>query len=355
MERYKKLQNLMADVDGMMVMQAENRRWLTGFTGSAGIAVVPRSGKPVFMTDFRYVEQATEQVPGFEIVQAGREMLSTDLQQVLTKLGIRKLGFEKDHLTVGQFQKMETALSDIQLVAQDNVVLELRSEKDGSEIELLAEAVRIADEAFNYILDVLKPGLTERAVALELEHYMQAQGAAGASFEIIVASGPRSALPHGVASEKVLRAGEFVKMDFGCVYQGYCSDITRTVVLGKADERQREIYHTVLDAQLAAIDGIRPGLTGADADALARNLISERGYGDNFGHGLGHGVGLAVHELPTLSPASTHTLQVNNAVTVEPGIYLPGWGGVRIEDIVVVTETGCRILTSAPKNLIELA
>jgi Xaa-Pro aminopeptidase len=183
---------------------------------------------------------------------------------------------------------------------------------------------------------------------------MQDLGATGASFGFIVASGPRSALPHGVATDKVLQENEIVKMDFGCIYKGYCSDITRTVVLGKADEKQREIYGIVLESQLAAIAGIKAGITGQEADKFARDVITAAGYGENFGHGLGHGIGMAVHEQPRAGAKSENVLPVNSVITVEPGIYIPGWGGVRIEDMVVVQEDGCRVLTTSPKELIEI-
>ena len=240
------------------------------------------------------------------------------------------------------------------MVGLDDTILELRGIKDQQELEILAEAVAIGDKAFTHILGFLRPGLTERQVALELERHMQDLGATAASFETILASGPRSAMPHGVATERVLQKNEFVKMDYGCIYKGYCSDMTRTVVLGKADDKQREIYNIVLEAQLAAISGIKAGMTGKEADSLARDVITARGYGDNFGHGLGHGVGLAIHEHPRAGIASENVLAVNNVVTAEPGIYIPGWGGVRIEDMLVVEEGGCRNLTASPKELIEI-
>lgn len=355
MERVKQLvQVLPADVDGMLVWQPHNRRWLTGFTGSSGVAVVARDKEPVFVTDFRYTQQAGEQCRGFKVVQHGREFAG-ELAGVVKDLGIKRLGFEKDYLTVGQHQKVEQGLDGVaQLVPLDDLVLELRSIKTEAEIELLSQAICLADKSFAHILGFLRPGLSERQVALELERHMQDLGARGASFEIIVASGPRSALPHGVASDRVLQTGEFVKMDFGCVYNGYCSDITRTVVLGKASDKQKEIYNLVLKAQLAAINGIKSGITGQQGDSFAREIIADAGYGDNFGHGLGHGIGLAVHEMPRLAPGIDKVLAPNNVVTVEPGIYIPDWGGVRIEDMVVVTGDGCRVLTGSSKELIEV-
>lgn len=340
-------------LDGILVLQPENRRWVSGFTGSSGIAIIGRGGQPVFLTDFRYTEQAELQCQGYNIVKQSDKIVE-DIKAIADGLGIKRLGFEKDFVSVAYYEKLTAGLTGIELIGVEDNIIELRSVKDEGELELLAEAVAIADKAFTHILGFLKPGLTERRVALELERYMQDLGATGPSFETIVASGPRSAMPHGVASERVLQANEFVKMDYGCVYKGYCSDMTRTVVLGTADAKQREIYDIVLESQLAAIQGIKAGITGKEADGLARNVISAKGYGDKFGHGLGHGVGLAIHELPRASALADNVLAVNQIVTVEPGVYLPGWGGVRIEDMVVVQEKGCRILTSSPKELIEI-
>jgi len=340
-------------VDGILVTQPQNRRWVSGFTGSSGIAIIGRMGQPVFLTDFRYTEQAGMQCQGYRIVKQG-DKAEEDICAIARDLGIKRLAFEKDHVSVAYYEKLSEGLPGIELAGLEDKIIELRAVKEAEEIEVLAQAAAIADKAFAHILGFLRPGLTERQVALELERYMQDLGADGASFEIIVASGPRSAMPHGVASERVLGNNEFVKMDFGCVYKGYCSDMTRTVVLGKADDKQKEIYNIVLAAQEAALAGLRAGITGKEADALARDVIEGKGYGENFGHGLGHGVGLAIHELPRASRLSDKPLPANSVVTVEPGVYLPGWGGVRIEDMVVVLEEGIRNLTSSPKELIEI-
>lgn len=353
-DRINKIRETMpTSVEGILVFQPQNRRWVTGFTGSSGVALVGRTGQPVFLTDFRYTEQAASQCQGYEVIQHGQDLM-TEIKSAAQRLGLRKLGFEKDFVTVAQHDKMAAGLEGIELLGLDDFILEIRSIKDQQELELLAQAVAIGDKAFSHILGFLRPGLSERQVALELERHMQDLGATGASFETIVASGPRSALPHGVAGERIIQENEFVKMDFGCLYKGYCSDMTRTVVVGKADDKMREVYNLVLESQLAAIKGIKAGITGQQADALARDVIAAKGYGDNFGHGLGHGVGLAIHELPRLSAVNEKALLVNSVVTIEPGVYLPGWGGVRIEDMVVVQEGGCRNLTSSAKELIEI-
>lgn len=354
LERVKRVREAMPqEVDGLMIMQPENRRWVSGFTGTSGIAVVGRQGQPVFLTDFRYTQQAGQQCRGYEIVRHGQE-LAADIKAVLERLNIKSLGFEKDYITVGQHAKWTSEMEGIELVPLKDILLELRAVKDEGELELLAEAAAIADKAFTHILGFLKPGISERRVALELERHMQDLGATGTSFETIVASGVRSSMPHGVASDKLLEENDFITMDFGCVYKGYCSDMTRTVVLGKASPRQREIYEIVLEAQLAGVNGIRAGISGKDADSLARDIIAAKGYGEYFGHGLGHGVGLAIHESPRAGVTSEDILVANNIVTVEPGIYLPDWGGVRIEDMLIVQEGGCRNLTASPKELIEI-
>lgn len=340
-------------VDGLIILQPDNRRWVSGFTGTSGVAVVGRQGQPVFVTDFRYTQQAGQQCQGYEIVRHGQEM-TADIKAVLERLQIKRLGFEKNFITVSQHAKWTSEMEGIELVPLEDILLDLRAVKDEGELELLATAAAIADKAFAHILGILKPGISERRVALELERHMQDLGAAGPSFETIVASGVRSSMPHGVASEKLLEENDYITMDFGCVYKGYCSDMTRTVVLGKASPRQREIYAIVLEAQLAGVRGIRAGISGKEADSLARDVIAAKGYGEQFGHGLGHGVGLAIHESPRAGITSEDILVVNNIVTIEPGIYLPDWGGVRIEDMVVVQEGGCRNLTSSPKELIEI-
>ncbi|HCX77828.1 MAG TPA: Xaa-Pro dipeptidase [Firmicutes bacterium] len=340
-------------VDGLIVLQPENRRWVSGFTGSSGVVVVGRQGQPVFLTDFRYTQQAGKQCQGYEIVRHGQQ-LTVDIKAVLERLAIKKLGFEKDYITVGQHTKWTSEMEGIELIPLEDILLDLRAVKDPEELELLAQAAAIADKAFTHILGFLRPGLSERRVALELERHMQDLGASGPSFDTIVASGVRSSMPHGVASDKLLEENDFITMDFGCVYKGYCSDMTRTVVLGKASPRQREVYEIVLEAQLAGVEGIRAGITGKEADSVARDIIAAKGYGEQFGHGLGHGVGLAIHESPRAGATSEDILAVNNLVTVEPGIYLPDWGGVRIEDTVVVQEGGCRNLMASAKELIEI-
>ncbi|MDR7400628.1 MAG: Xaa-Pro peptidase family protein [Armatimonadota bacterium] len=358
MSRLERLRALLDQhqVDAMLVVKAErlespNLRYLTGFTGSTGAALIARR-EAVLLVDFRYVAQARAEAPGWEVVQVPRQA-SEALAEAVRSREIRRLGFEPDGLTVRQRDELARALQSVEMVPVDGVD-RLRWVKEPAELDRIRRAVQVADAAFNHILGYLRPGIAERDVALELEFFMRRHGAEREAFGSIVASGPRSALPHGRASEKLLAAGEFVTVDWGAVVDGYHSDCTRTVVLGRATERQREIYDLVLRAQTAALRGLRPGLTGRDADALARQVIADAGHGEHFGHGLGHGVGLAIHEGPSLSPREETVLEAGMVVTVEPGVYLPGWGGVRIEDLVVLTQDGCEILTRAPKELMEL-
>lgn len=346
LKKYIKEKNL----DSAIVFKPENRRYLSGFTGTSGYVVVTE-GRELFITDFRYVQQASDQCKGYEIIKHTNDKT---LYDILNELGLKKLGFEDEFITVSQFNEFNEKLNDIELYPLKDTLNKLRIIKDEDEINEIKKAAEIADKTFEYICSILKPGITEWEVSLEIESFMKKNGASGTSFESIVASGKRSSLPHGVASQKVIEDGDFVTLDFGCIYNGYCSDMTRTVVIGTATEKQKDIYSTVLKAQEEALKHIKPDVTGYDVDKVARDIIKKKGYGDYFGHGLGHGVGLEVHEQPRLSPLGKDTLYVNMVVTDEPGIYLPNFGGVRIEDLVVVTEDGCEVLSKSPKHLIEL-
>ncbi len=339
-------------VDGMLIMRPENRAYISGFTGSSAFILVG-AAEPVLITDFRYTEQAAGQCPGYKIVRHGHPPVNTIREQILAA-GYKRLAFEKDYLTFSWHETLREKMPEVELVPTEGLVEGLRSVKDASEIALIRHAAEIADAAFLKVLATAKVGMREADFAVELEYQMRKAGAEKNAFNIIAASGPRSSLPHGAASDRVIQDGDFLTVDWGAMYQGYCSDCTRTVVFGRADARQREIYGIVLEAQLATVDAVRAGLKGMEVDAVARNIIAGRGYGDNFGHGLGHGVGRAVHELPSMGSRSENVLVPGNVVTVEPGIYIPEWGGVRIEDLVVVTESGREILTSISKELMEL-
>ncbi len=352
MLRLDKLRNAMTQkgYEAVLVTKPENIRYVSGFTGTSGVVIVTQNNA-WFITDFRYKDQAAAQCAGFEILIHTPEKT---IFNVINQLNLSQLAFEDEHMTVRSFKNYEAELENIELVSIDQLIENLRIIKTDNEVEMIRASAAIADAAFDHILTYIRPDMKEIDVALELESFMKRKGASALSFDIIVASGHRSALPHGRASEKVIQTGEFVTMDFGCVYEGYCSDMTRTVVVGKASDRHKEIYNTVLEAQEAALKAIKPGMSGKEADKVARDIITGNGYGDYFGHGLGHGVGLEVHEAPRLSPVGEKILEKNMVVTDEPGIYVPDFGGVRIEDLIVVTENGCERLSTSPKHLIEI-
>lgn len=339
-----------AGLDLFFTMQQENRRYLSGFTGSAGVALVTAE-EALLLVDFRYTEQAGQQAPDFEVIEL-QNRLEQELPAFLERLGGQRWGFEKAHVTVAQHEKWLPIFGQagIELVGVEDMVEALRAVKSEVEIERLRQAVRITDEAFASFREWVRPGVTEREAAWELEKAMRERGAEALSFPIIMASGPNGAMAHARPGGRLLRPGEPIVIDMGAVYEGYCADMTRTICLGPADERFWEIYRLVQQAQERAEAGIRAGLPGVEADRLAREVIETGGYGEQFGHGLGHAVGLVVHETPRLGQLSEDILPAGAVVTVEPGIYLPGWGGVRIEDLVVVREEGAEILTQSTKD-----
>lgn len=328
-----------------------NSLYLSGFSGSSGCLIVDRHAA-FLVTDFRYTEQAREQAPHYRVVTWREDFVKT-LAGLVADRGWGMLCFEKKDITYDLYQRLYGALP-AKLVPVDGLAEEMRMVKDPGEIDILMRGARCLDQAFTHILSLMEPGITEQEISMELEFYLRRLGASGASFPFIVASGERGAMPHGIATDKELSRGDLVTMDFGAVFDSYATDMTRTVCLGEPDSRQREIYEIVRQAQEAAVLGIRPGMTGREADFLARQVIVEAGYGENFGHGLGHGVGLGTHELPTLSPRSEKALAPGMVVTAEPGIYIPGWGGVRIEDMLLVTEDGVSRMTSSSRDLISI-
>ncbi|OEH94478.1 M24 family metallopeptidase [Bacillus solimangrovi] len=353
MERLQKFRDQFATlhVDGLLITSEKNRRYMTGFTGSAGVVLIS-ADRAAFITDFRYMEQADKQVKGFEIVQH-KGTIQDEVAKVAKDMGIEKLGFEQEHLTFAQFRTYEENISS-DLVPISGAVEKLRLIKSEDEVAIIQDAVNIADAAFEHILTFIRPGLTELEVSNELEFFMRKQGATSSSFDIIVASGHRSALPHGVASDKKIESGELVTLDFGALYKGYVSDITRTIAVGEVEPKLKEIYDVVLQAQLRGVNHTKAGMTGIEADALTRDYIKEKGYGQYFGHSTGHGIGLDVHEAPSLSFKSNTVLEPGMVVTVEPGIYISGLGGVRIEDDIVITDSGNKILSKSSKELITL-
>ncbi|MDQ0220814.1 aminopeptidase P family protein [Peribacillus cavernae] len=353
MEKLKRFRSELekVQVDGFLITSTYNRRYMTNFTGSAGIVLISQK-EAKFITDFRYVEQAGKQAHEYDIVQHTGSIIDEVASQAKA-MGIKKLGFEQDHITYAIYKVYEDAFEG-ELVPLSGLIEKLRLIKTPSEIKILKEAAKIADAAFTHIVQYIRPGLSEWEVSNELEFFMRKQGATSSSFDTIVASGYRGALPHGVASDKVIVTGDLVTLDYGAYYNGYVSDITRTLAVGKPSDELKGIYDIVLEAQLRGMAGIKPGMTGKEADALARNLIVEKGYGESFGHSTGHGIGLEVHEGPALSVRSDSVLEPDMVVTVEPGIYVPGVGGVRIEDDTIITIEGNESLTHSTKDLIIL-
>lgn len=338
-------------IDGILITSPYNRRYMSNFTGTAGVVLIS-ANQAQFITDFRYVEQASKQCQGFEIVKISSTIPEEVAKQV-KKLGIHKLGFEEDYVTFSSFKIFDKQI-DSELIPISGVIEKLRLIKTDTEIKILKVAADIADAAFKHILDFLSPGKTELEVSNELEFFMRRAGATSSSFDTIVASGQRSALPHGVASDKVIEVGDIVTMDYGAYYKGYASDITRTVAVGEPDTKLKEIYEIVLESQLRGMAGYKSGMTGREADALTRDYIVEQGYGECYGHSAGHGIGLEIHEGPAVSVRSDTILEPGMVVTCEPGIYIPGLGGVRIEDDTLITKDGNEALTHSTKELIIL-
>jgi Xaa-Pro aminopeptidase len=340
------------ELDALLVTNLVNVRWLTGFDGSNAAVVLGADGPGRFITDFRYLTQSAEQLdPEWE-----REIATDLLKRAAEGLPAQplKLGFDDGHLTVrqhAQLAKLVAEHGDVELVAAGGIVEALRATKDDAEIELIRAAAKLADAAFEEVVGAGLVGRTERDVALDLEMAMRRRGAEGVSFAPIVAAGEHGARPHAVPRDVEIPSGTLVVIDWGAQLDGYASDCTRTVATGDLDPRDVEIYETVLVAQEAALRAIRSGPTGREIDAVARTIIDDAGHAEHFGHGLGHGVGMEVHEGPRLGKTGTDALAPGNIVTVEPGIYVPGAIGVRIEDLVVVTEDGCEVLNGLPKAL----
>ena len=348
-KRVQKLQDQLLAKQWFLVNDRKNVSYLSGFTGTSGYVLVSKN-KGYFLTDFRYTEQAKLQCPHLEVVT--HEQIVWDTIASLTQ-GAEVLFVEESHMTLEHYNQLSEKVK-AEVKGSKNLVEDLRIVKDGDEIALIKEAARITDEAFEEICAIIKPGVTELELARELEFRMKKKGASHVAFDFIVASGKRGALPHGVATDKVIEAGELVTFDIGAVYKGYHSDMTRTVAVGTISSQLQEIYEIVLTAQKEALNAVEAGKTGYEIDKVARDIISEAGYGEYFGHGLGHGVGLDIHEEPRVSPNGKTVLKQNMGITIEAGIYLPGVGGVRIEDLVVVETTGATRLSLSSKELIVL-
>lgn len=340
--------------DGALVISQCNRRYLTGFPSSAGWVLVTQN-KSYFLTDFRYIEAARRRVRGAECRMV--TAVCPALLELCRFHGLERI-YVEGSLPVRELTALQKGLPGIAVEAGEKLdgwLSSLRLVKSADELEKIKEAQALTEYGFDHILPLIRPGRTEREIALDLEFLIRRQGAEGVAFDFIVVSGQNSSLPHGVPGDKAVEPGDFVTMDFGAVVDGWHSDMTRTVAVGRASAEQKRVYETVLQAQLAALEALKAGLSCVQGDAAAREIIAAAGYGDCFGHGTGHGVGMEIHEEPRLSPsAAGQILQSGSVVTVEPGIYLPGRFGVRIEDMVYITETGCENLTHCEKGLIEL-
>ena len=340
------------EIDGILITKRENYMYLSGFTGSSAHLIITQDSAEL-ITDFRYIEQASKQALFFNIKKY-KGNVATEINNTLKRNHVGKLGFESLDINYNKYLDYSEKLEVNELVPLKNIVESMRMIKDSEELKFIKTAVKIADEAFTNVLPFIKPGILEIDIAAEIEYFMKKQGAQGPSFETIVASGARASMPHGVASEKEVKAGDVVTMDYGAIYGGYCSDITRTVFLGKPDGQMTKIYGIVLRAHKEALKGACTGLKGREIDSIAREIISSAGYGKNFGHGLGHGVGLEIHEEPRFAPSDETTMENGMVVTVEPGIYIEGYGGIRIEDMIVIRDDQPEVLTQASKELIVL-
>lgn len=338
-------------LDAMLISQPDNRRYLSGFVGTAGFLLISHSSA-IVATDFRYVEQAGRQAPEFEIFQAKKD-LPDWLPSLLQTTLFNKLGFEAADLTFAAYTVLNDAVTQLghpgSLVATHSLVEKLRAVKEPDEIYGITAAARMADAAIEHARNILKRGMTEQELAWEIERFMRENGSGPLAFSPIVGGGTNGAMPHHRPTNRALGLGEPIVIDIGANADGYLSDITRTLCLERRDDQYDKLYHIVLEAQLAAMERVEPGIPATEVDRTARDYITAAGYGDAFGHGLGHGIGLAEHEDPRISPTSEAILEENMVFTIEPGIYLEDWGGIRIEDMVVIENGRARVLTQAPK------
>lgn len=340
-------------IDAIILFDPNNRRYATGFSSSAGFALITRR-EAFFITDSRYIEAARSIIKGATVGQSSAKMRESDwLEQIVNSCGISTLGFEESFLTYSAYQKLEDD-TFAQLIPAQRIMRGLRASKDSAELDSMRRAQEISERAFDAVLGIIKPGMTEREVAAELTYHMLKYGAEGNSFDPIVVTGERTSMPHGTPGDTRIAAGDFITMDFGCIKDGYCSDMTRTIAIGSVTAEMKKVYEIVLEAQLSGIAAAKPGVPGRDIDAAGRDVIVKAGYGEYFGHGFGHSLGLDVHESPSASPSESAVMPEGAVISAEPGIYIPGSFGVRIEDVLHLRGDGCEIITKAPKNLIIL-
>lgn len=355
MKNIEKYQKLIAEgeVDALLLTSKHNRQYAAEYCIAEGVAVICKT-QSYYFTDFRYIESAQKNLPGFAVKMVDTEHPYTKLiNEAISDNTVKTIGFEADTLTVEEYTLYNTKLNAVlhPYAAEINAP---RASKEPWEIEYMKKAQEITDRTFDDLLNVIHPGMTEKELCAELIYRLYKYGSEGPSFDPITVSGPNTSLPHGVPSERVLQYGDFVTMDFGCLYHGYCSDMTRTIALGYVSEKMDKVYHTVLEAQLAGIAATKAGVAGREMDAAARNVINAAGFEGCFGHSYGHSLGLLIHEGPYANTRNDKPMPAGAVVSAEPGIYIPDEFGVRIEDVTVITETGCEILTKSPKNLIIL-
>ncbi|MBQ8623631.1 MAG: aminopeptidase P family protein [Oscillospiraceae bacterium] len=355
MTKFEKLFSVLPEgIDAAIITDDINRRYFTGMKSSAGTVIVFKE-KAYLIIDFRYIEKATKTVKDAEVILQGK--LFDQINDLLTKHGAKTVAIESDTMTVTSLSMYKERITSAEVISTrdlSSAIGKLRIVKTQDEIDKMIKAQRIAEAAFEDVLNFIKPGVTEREIGLHLDYYMLKHGAEALSFDTIALTGANTSLPHGVPGDTAVAPNSFVLMDYGAVYDGYHSDMTRTVCVGTPTDKMAQVYNTVLKAQLDALSAIKAGVIGSDIDKIARDIITNAGYGDKFGHSLGHGVGVEIHEAPNAAPSSTHIFEENMIVTVEPGIYLPGEFGVRIEDFVVVKPDGCENMTLANKSLISL-
>ena len=355
MKNIEKYQSLLetGEVDALLLTSVYNRLYAAQYRVAEGVAVVTREGAYYF-TDSRYIEAAEKNLKGFTVrmTHPGSSEIER-INEVIGEHTIKKLGFEENDMTYGDYLRYNEALHAV-LVPMQAKIDAFRATKEPWEIELMRKAQAITDQTFSELCKIIQAGMTEKELEAELLYRLYKHGAEGPSFDPIVVSGPNTSMPHGVPGERKLEFGDFITMDFGCIYGGYCSDMTRTVALGFVSEEMDKVYKTVLKAQLAGIAATKAGVAGRDIDGTARKVIADAGYGDYFGHGYGHSLGILIHEAPNANTRNDQPMPAGAVVSAEPGIYLPGKFGVRIEDVTVITETGCEVLTKSPKNLIIL-
>lgn len=340
------------DIDCILITSKANYFYMSGFNGSSCYLLITQNSQYLF-TDFRYIEQAKIQCKEYQVIKTASEPFA-ELIEVFLNENIKTVAFEADKLSYNKYIQIEQKLHDAQLRPIENIIENMRQIKEAREIEKMRHAAKIADIVFESVLEILKPGISENEVAAQIEFLSKKEGASDKSFDTIIASGKRASLPHGTATDKVIEQNDVVVMDYGVIYEGYCSDITRTVFIGSKNDELVRVYNIVLEAQMAAINSIKAEVSGVNVDETSRNIISNYGYGEYFGHSLGHGIGIEVHESATLSPKSDIILKQNMITTVEPGIYIPGLGGVRIEDMVLIKQDGVELLTNASKDLLVI-